>query len=169
MEADHNHRRCWLAAYTRARHEQQVVRQLHQKGMECLLPTYERLVRWSDRIKRLQSPLFPSYVFVNARECERVPILETHGVVQFVSIAGTVAVVSDEEIERLRTCSGTAGDVEPHPYLRIGHRVRVKHGPFAGFEGTLLEKQNSRRLIVTLESILKSIAVNLHTADVEPL
>ena len=162
-------RRCWLAAYTRSRHEQRVAQQLGQKSLEHFLPTYERLVRWSDRIRRVRMPLFPSYIFVRVCEDQLRLLLETMGIVQLVSVAGKPALLADEEIERLRSCEFGSADIEPHPYLRIGHRVRVKHGPFAGWEGTLLEKQNSRRLVVNIEQIMKSIAVNIHSADVEPI
>ena len=99
------------------------------------------MARWSDRIKRSEAPLFPGYIFVHVSDRERVPVLETMGVVYLVSIAGQPAVLSDEDVERLLACALRPGDVEPHPYLRIGHRVRVKHGPFVGWEGTLVEKQ----------------------------
>ncbi len=161
-------RRSWLAAYTRSRYEHEVARQFSQKNLENLLPTYERLSRWSDRIKRTRMPLFPGYVFVRIDESDRVPVLQTLGVVHLVSVAGEPAILSDEEVDRLRACL-QADDVEPHPYLRVGTRVRVKHGPFAGWEGTLVDKQNSRRLVVTIEQIQQSIAINLHTADVEAI
>jgi transcription antitermination factor NusG len=162
-------RRLWLAAYTRSRHEQQVADQLRFKNLEFLLPTYQRLARWSDRVHRAEAPLFPGYVFVHVAIEERVPVLETAGVVRLVSAGGKPAVLRDEDIERLRTFASRSGDVEPHPYLRIGHRVRVKHGPFAGCEGTLSEKQNSVRLVISIDQIMKSVAINLHGADVEPL
>jgi len=162
-------RRCWLAAYTRAHHEHRVAAQFRQKQLEFLLPTYERLVRWSDRIKRSQPPLFPGYVFVHVSHDEQVPVLETSGVVQFVLVAGRPAVLQREDVERLQFWSAHPRDLEPHPYLRVGQRVRVKHGPFAGWEGKLAEKQNSYRLIVTFEQIRKSVAINLHGADVEPV
>jgi hypothetical protein len=76
MKLDRN-RRCWLAAYTRSNHERQVARQLGQKNLEYLLPTYHRMVRWTDRIKRVEIPLFPSYIFVHICESERVSLLET--------------------------------------------------------------------------------------------
>ncbi len=95
-------------------------------------------------------------------------MLETVGVVRLVSAVGRPSLLSDEEIERLRSCCINSGDIEPHPYLKIGRRVRVKHGPFAGWEGTLVERQNSRRLILTVEHIMQSIAINIHSADVEP-
>ena len=96
-------------------------------------------------------------------------MLQTSGVVNIVSIAGRPARLEEAEIERVRACGRHATLVEPHPFLRIGHRVRVKHGPFAGWEGILLEKQNGARLVITVEQIMKSVAINLHGADVEPL
>ncbi len=162
-------RKCWLAAYTRSRHEQHVAQQFRHKNLEFLLPTYEKLARWSDRIRRSQAPLFPGYVFVRVADRERVPVLQTAGVVSLVSVAGKAATLSDEEIERLRACGTRGGNVEPHPYLKIGRRVRVKHGPFAGWEGTLVEKQNGRRLVIAIEQIMKCVAINIDGVDVESI
>lgn len=161
--------RCWLAAYTHSRHEQQVARQLEQKNVEYLLPKYARLVRWSDRVKRTSTPLFPGYVFVNVSRAERVSVLQTAGVIHLVSCAGQAVPLPQDEIDRLRICGSQAYNVEPHPYLKIGRRVRVKYGPFAGWEGTLIEKQNSRRLVLTIEQIMKSLAINIDGADVETI
>jgi len=159
--------RCWLAAYTRSRHEQQVAQQLEQKKLECLLPTFERVARWSDRVKRSRAPLFPGYVFVQVSDAERARVLQTVGVVNLVSRGGKVVTLSPDEIAQLRTCCLQGCNIEPHPYLTIGRRVRVQHGPFAGWEGTLVEKQNSRRLIIAIEQIMKAVAINIDGADVE--
>ncbi|HZP22439.1 MAG TPA: UpxY family transcription antiterminator [Terriglobales bacterium] len=161
--------RYWLAAYTRSHHEQRVSEQLEQKSVEHLLPTYERLARWSDRVKRSRAPLFPGYVFVRVSDAERVRVLETAGVVSLVSRAGKAVPLSTEEVAQLRACCLQSHNIEPHPYLKIGRRVRVQHGPFAGWEGTLVEKQNSRRLVITIEQIMKAVAVNIDGADVEPV
>jgi transcription antitermination factor NusG len=169
MESARQTRKCWLAAYTRSRHEHQVANQLQTKNVECLLPTYQRLSRWSDRVQRSDAPLFPGYVFVHISDCERIPVLETMGVVHLVSVAGKPAVLGDADMDRLRNCLSRASDIEPHPYLRIGQRVRVKHGPFAGYEGVLVEKQNSVRLVISVDQIMKSVAINLHGADVDAL
>ncbi len=161
------HERCWLAAYTRSRHENNVASQLSCKGVESLLPTYARLSRWSDRIKRSQAPLFPQYVFVHVSDAERIPVLQTVGVVNLVSVGGKAAMLRDEEIDQLRACVARPNEVEPHPYLKVGHRVRVKHGPFAGCEGILVQKQNGTRLVITVAQIMKSVSINLNGADVE--
>ena len=168
-EAEGLPRRSWLAAYTRSRHEQQVAEQLQRKNVECLLPTFERLTRWSDRVKRARAPLFPSYVFVQVSPAERVRVLEMAGVVNLVSRAGRAVELSPNEIAQLRACCLQANHIEPHPYLQVGRRVRVKHGPFAGWEGTLVEKQNSRRLVITIEQIMKAMAINIDGADVEAI
>jgi len=161
--------RCWLAAYTRPCHEFRVAEQLRTRNVEALLPTYERVARWSDRIRRSQAPLFPGYVFVRASHVERVAVLQTGGVLRIVSVAGRPAPLADDEIERLRLCAAYSTLVEPHPFLKIGSRVRVKYGPFAGWEGILVAKQNRARLIVSIEQIMRSVAINLHGADLEPL
>jgi transcriptional antiterminator RfaH len=167
MEVDKQTRRCWFAAYTHSRHERRVASQIACKDVEVFLPTYTRAVQWTDRVKRSPAVLFPGYVFVHASDLERVLVLQTAGVVHIVSVAGKVAVLKDEEIEKLRCCAARPEDVEPHSFLRIGQRVHVKAGPFAGWEGILLEKQNSLRLVIAVEQIRKSVAINLHGADVE--
>src|SRR3974390_1146028 len=94
--------RNWLAAYTRSRHESLVANQLGVKGVESLLPTYERFSRWSDRGRRSKAPLFPGYFFVHVSNQERVPVLQTLGVVNIVSVSGKPAPLADEEIARIR-------------------------------------------------------------------
>jgi transcription antitermination factor NusG len=96
-------------------------------------------------------------------------VLQTSGVVNIVSFAGQPARLGEDEIERVRACGKHAGLVEPHPFLRVGQRVRVKHGPFAGWEGILVEKQNGARLVITVGQIMRSVAINLHGADVESI
>jgi transcription antitermination factor NusG len=161
-------RRDWLAAYTRAQHEASVARQLQAKQVTFLLPTYSRMSSWSDRRKRAPAPLFPSYVFVHVNHEERVRVLQTAGVVNIVSAAGRPSPLSAEEVAMLHQCALRPRQVEPHPFLQIGQRVRVKQGPFAGWAGVLTSMKNSARLVVSLEQIMRSVAVDLDGADVEP-
>lgn len=161
--------RLWLAAYTRAQHECAVARQLECKSVAFLLPTYTRTSRWSDRVQRIMAPLFPSYVFVHVSNDERARVLQTAGVVNIVSVAGKPAALREEEVAMLRKCVEEPNRLEPHPFLHVGQRVRVKHGPFAGWEGILAYKKNASRLVVSVEQIMQSVAVNLDGADVEAL
>jgi len=161
--------RHWLAAYTKARHETLVARQLTSKLVSYLLPTYLRSARWSDRVKRTMAPLFPGYVFVHVSDEERLRVLQTAGVVNIVSAAGRPSPLSEAEVAMLRECVARPHQFEPHPFLRAGQRVRVKHGPFEGWEGILVYKKNAARLVVSLEQIMQSVALELDGADVEPV
>lgn len=165
-QPQHEH---WIAAYTRSRHELAVADQLQQKGLDALLPTYRRLSRWSDRIRRTDAPLFPGYVFVRVPEGEHRRVLQTGGVVSLVCRSGRPVPLSDADVDKLRICTAHSTAVEPHPFLRVGQRVLVKHGPFRGWEGILVEKRNSTRLVLTVDEIMKSVSIDLSGADVEPL
>lgn len=161
--------RQWLAAYTRAQHESSVARQLEAKAVPFLLPQYTKTSIWSDRVKRVLAPLFPSYVFVHVSDEERLRVLQTAGVVSIVSTGGRPAPLRADEVAMLKEFAAQPRAVEPHPYLRIGQRVRVMQGPFAGWEGVLTGKKNAQRLVVSLDHILRSVAVDLSGADVEAL
>ncbi len=159
--------RHWLAAYTRASHEYAVAGQLESKNLAFLLPSFVRSVRWSDRVKRVKAPLFPGYVFVHVSNHERVRVLQTAGVVNIVSVAGKPAALRCEDVAMLRECAARPDEVEPHAFLRVGQRVRVKHGPFEGWEGVLAYKKNATRLVVSVEQIMQAVSVDLDGADVE--
>ena len=159
--------RLWLAAYTRARHEYAVARQLESKDVGFLLPSCVRTSHWSDRTKRVTVPLFPGYVFVHVSNDERVRVLQTAGVVNIVSVAEKPAPLREDEVAMLRECAARPTEFEPHPFLSIGQRVRVKHGPFAGWEGVLARKKNAMRLVISVERIMQSVSVDLAGADVE--
>ena len=161
--------RHWLAAYTKARHETRVARQLTSKLVLHLLPTYQRSARWSDRVKRTMAPLFPGYVFVHVSEEERVRVLQTTGVVNIVSIGGKPLPLRQADVEMLQQCAARPHQFEPHPFLSVGQRVRVKQGPFEGWQGILVYKKNAARLVVSLEQIMQSVSVELDGMDVEPI
>ena len=161
--------RNWLAAYTRARHETAVARQLEAKEVPFLLPTCVKSSQWSDRRKRVLVPLFPSYVFVHVNDEERARVLQTGGVVSFVSMAGRPSLLSEEDVMLLQECAARPQVFEPHPFLCVGQRVKVKHGPFAGWEGVLSFKKHSARLVISLDQIMRSVSVELAGADVEAL
>ncbi len=159
--------RHWLAAYTRAQHEVTVARQLEAKSVSFLLPTHMKTSRWSDRVRQTPAPLFPCYVFVHVSPEERVRVLQTSGVVNIVSVGGRPAPLQEEEVALLRQCAARPQAFQPHAFLQIGQRVRVKQGPFAGWEGVLTGRKNASRLVVSLQQIMQSVAVDLAGADVE--
>ena len=167
MSADYLELR-WYAAYTCANHEKRVREQLEQRSVESFLPVYETVRRWKDRRMRLQLPLFPGYLFVRMAIADRLRVLQVPGVVCLVGFNGQLAALPDSEIEGLK--NGLAGGVraEPHPYLTVGRRVRVKRGPFEGRQGILLRRKGKLRLVLSIELIMRSVVIDVDIDDVEP-
>jgi transcription antitermination factor NusG len=159
----------WFAAYTRANHERTVAHQLADRGVESFLPQYESARKWKDRTVRLQLPLFPGYVFVHLPARERLRVQQIPGVVHLVASAGTPIAVPEQELHQIREVLARGLRAEPHPFLRAGRRVRVKSGPLAGLDGLLVRKKNRLRFVVSVELILKSVAVEVDEVDLEAL
>jgi len=159
----------WYAAYTYARHEKFVAKQLEVRGVEFFLPLYRSLRRWKDRRKELDLALFPGYVFVRIPLESRFRVLGLQGVVHLVSFRGKPAPLPGQEIEALRNGLTQQVYAEPHPYLQVGRKVRVEHGPLAGLQGFLVRKKDKFRLVVSLELIQRSISAEVDAADVEPV
>ena len=157
----------WYAAYTSANHEKQVATQLDVRAVEHFLPLYSSVRRWKDRRVMLDLPLFPGYVFIRLALQDRLRVLEIPGVVRLVGFNGQAAALPDEEMKILRSGLSQSLRAEPHPFLTVGRRVRITGGPFAGLEGVLKRKKSSVRVVVTLELIQRSVAVDVDVADVQ--
>jgi transcription antitermination factor NusG len=158
----------WYAVYTWARHEKRVKDQLDVRQIRCALPLYRVVRRWSDRRKEVELPLFPSYIFVQLPPSDRVRVLEIPGVVSFVSLHGKPLPLPQDEIGPFLCESGKGIRLEPHPYLQVGRNVRLRSGAMAGWEGTLLRKKEGLRLVISMEMLMRSVAVEVDATDVEP-
>lgn len=159
----------WYAAHTCANHEKRVAEQLGVREVEHFLPTYASVRRWKDRRVTLQMPLFPGYVFVRVPLRDRLPVVQIPGVARLVGFDGTPAALPDEEIEALRSSLASGVHAEPHPYLTAGRRVRIKTGPLAGLDGILLRRKRKFRVVVSIDLIQRSVAVDADAADIEPM
>jgi len=157
----------WFAVHTRCHHEKTVAQHLKLRGIEHLLPVYESARRWKDRTKILSLPLFAGYVFVQIAPLSMVRVLELPGVVKLVGYPKPQA-LDQEEIDRIQQWCAFPHLLEPHPYLQIGERVRVRRGPLADVEGILLRKKNSLRLVLSVDFIQRSVAVEVDAADLAP-
>jgi transcription antitermination factor NusG len=159
----------WYAAYTSANHEKKVAAEFSRRSVESFLPLYSSVRRWKDRRVQLQMPLFPGYVFVRLALTDRFRVIQVPGVVKLVGFGGQPVALPDEQLEVLR--AGLDGQLraEPHPYLRIGRRIRIVRGIFQGAEGTLVRKKGVFRVVLSLELIKRSIAVEVDAADIEPI
>jgi len=159
----------WYAAYVCARHEKRIARQLEERHLNCFLPTYRSVRRWKDRRKELEMVLFPGYVFVQMDPGDRLRVLQLPKVVRFVSFNGQPVALPDAELEGLRTGLASGVRALPHPYLRAGRRVKIVYGPMAGAHGILTRWKDTLRVVISMEAIMRSVAVEIDAADVVPL
>ena len=157
----------WYAVHTRRQHEKVTAQILQNKGYEIFLPLYIARHKWSDRIKRITLPLFPGYVFVRESLGRWLQILTTPGVCGIVGCAGRPVAIPYPEIEAVRRIVESALSVEPHPYLKQGDSVRIKCGPLAGLQGILIRKDKQTRLVISVEMLGRSAAVDVDVACVE--
>jgi transcription termination/antitermination protein NusG len=158
----------WYAVYTCARHEKRVKQQLDLRQIRCALPLYRAVHRWKDRRKELDLPLFPSYIFVNLALTNRVRVLEIPGVVSFVCSQGKPVVLPRHEVGPFLADHGAGRGIEPHPFVQVGRQVPLRNGPLAGLEGTLLRWKEGLRLVVSIDMLMRSVAVEVSAEDVEP-
>lgn len=158
----------WFAVYTTPRHEKAVARQFELRQLEAFLPLHGSLHRWKNGCRvRVEQPLFPNYVFVSLERPQYVRALQTPGVLALVGRGREPVPLPTPEIESLR--SGLPHrDVEPHPYLIAGERVRIHSGALAGMVGVLLRRKNKLRVVLTLDLIMQSISVEIGIDEIEP-
>jgi transcription antitermination factor NusG len=159
----------WYAVRTAAGREKVVSAQLQSKGLEEFLPLSKSRRQWSDRTKELEFPLFPGYLFCRFDFSNRLPILITPGVKLIVGYGKIPAPVSEAEIESIRRAVSSGADTMPWPYLSIGQKVRVREGSLAGIEGILVQVKNSWRIVLSVELLRRSVAVELDRRAIAPV
>ncbi len=158
----------WFVVQTRYRFEKKVAAQLSSKGIGVFLPMRQESRSWSDRKKVIAVPLFPGYAFVRSDRSlmRRLLILQTGGVMGFVSLAATAATVPEKQIDDLRLLLAQQVPFSPHPFVRVGQRVRIRGGCLDGIEG-LLPQRDQGEFVISIESIQRSLAIEMQGYEVE--
>jgi len=159
----------WFALQVRARHEVMVANSLQGKGYEPFVPQYHSRRRWSDRIKVVEAPLFPGYLFCRFDINNRLPLLTAPGVIQIVAFNRVPAPVEEAEICAIQSLVASGFPRQPWPFLQAGDRVRIDSGPLRGLEGLLVEVRGTRRLVVSVSLLQRSVAVEIDSSLVTAL
>jgi transcription antitermination factor NusG len=154
----------WFALQVRTRQEASVSDQLNGQGYERFLPLYKVRKRWSDRIKEVEAPLFPGYLFCRFDPHDRLPILKTPGVIQIIGFKDGPAAVDESEIRSIQKVVAAGVPQQPWPFLSAGDRVRIDSGPLVGLEGILTEVKRSHRLVLSVTLLQRSVAVEIDSA-----
>jgi transcription antitermination factor NusG len=159
----------WYALYTRHQHERAIAAMLSSKGFEIFLPLHSAVHHWKDRRKTVLLPIFPCYVFLRLQSGgdRRFQVVSTPGVYSFVGAGGHPAAIPEPEIDAIRRAVETRLGIEPHPFLKSGDWVRVTSGPLEGIEGMLVRHKSLCRLVLSVELLQKSVAVEVGAETVE--
>jgi transcription antitermination factor NusG len=155
------HAERWFAIAAKSRHEKSVAEVLGSKGFEQFLPLYQSARQWSDRVKLLELPLFPGYLFCRFRYTARLKILQTPGVRKIVTVGKVASPVPDEEIQSIRLLVSSRVPIEPAAFLYEGQRVRVVRGPLTGVIGFVQRIKSVQKLVVSVGLLQRSVAVEL--------
>jgi transcription antitermination factor NusG len=159
----------WYALTVRAQHEKSTARVLAAEGLESFLPLYRSRRRWSDRVQEIELPLFPGYVFGRFGLQERLKVLLTPGVVSIVGFGGHPAPVGEEELAAIQRMLTSGLRLQPWPYLRAGQRVWIERGPLGGLEGILVRSKDYWRVVVNVELLQRSVAVEIDRDALSPV
>ena len=159
----------WFAVRAKTTHEKRVATLFAQKGYEWFLPLYHARRRWSDRVKQVELPLFPGYVFCKFVMDERMSILTTPSVLGIAGIGPMPLPVEEREMDAIRRVVGTGMELTPEPFLEAGRRVRINGGSLEGLEGMIQSVRHRNRLILSITLLQRSIAVDIDSAWVTVL
>lgn len=162
------HMPVWLVAYTYPKSEKKAHEKLQRMGLNSFLPLYTKVQQWSDRKKKVEFPLFPSYLFIRTTLAKRFEALNVRELVQYVSFSGETVIVRDKEIETIhQTIKGITGEVSVlnQSFDQKGLPVIVTKGPMTGLRGTVEETRGKKRLLIKVKSLRQVICLEV-TADV---
>jgi len=159
----------WVAVVVRSRAERRVQTGLAAAGLETFVPWYKVRRNWSDRIKALEHNLFPGYIFCRSTYAQRHLVMSQPGVERVVSFDRQPAIIPDEEIVALRRTVESGLPMLPWPFLKAGQRVRIDRGVLEGIEGALARDSNSTRIVVSVDVLQRSVAIEVDRDMICPI
>jgi len=159
----------WFALQVRTRWESSTAVLLSGKGYQTLLPTYQTKKRWNGKVKQMNAPLFPGYVFCQFDALKRLPILVTPGVISVVGRGRVPFPVNDREIAAIQTIVTSGFQAEPWPYLEVGQKIRIEGDSLSGLEGILIQFKGNNRIVVSVSLLRRSVALEIDRDCVRPV
>jgi transcriptional antiterminator RfaH len=143
----------WYVIYTKPKHEKKVANKLQSRGIECYCPLKIQSHQWSDRKKKVESPLFNSFLFVRVLEKERNVVFSVSGVVRYLFWCGKAAIVKDYEIETIKHwLNDFDHDQIELRELKVGQNVKIASGSFMNRNASVV-KQRGQHLELQFEGL----------------
>ena len=160
----------WYAIYVKSKSEKKVASELAKNGINHYLPIKKVLKQWSDRKKWVEEPLFRSYVFVNIDPKDYYTVLQTHGVVKYITFEGKAVSIPQQQIDAIRYfLSEESPEVLESYRWNEGQKVEIISGSMTGLIGKLIEIKGKNWLKVEIEAIGHSITIQIQKNKLKPL
>jgi len=160
----------WYAVYTRPRFEKQVLKGLLDQGIDAYLPLIKTMRQWSDRKKMVEVPLFSSYVFVHIDRSLYDQVLQTHGVVKYITFEGKAASIPSDQIDNLKIIVDSNEKIETTWEKRKkGDQVMVTAGSLKGLRGELITEGDRKKVLVRIQGIDQNLTVEVHSSLIEKI
>jgi transcriptional antiterminator RfaH len=155
----------WYVIYTKPRHEKKIFEELSHREITSFLPLVKVLRTWNDRRKYIDSPLFPSYIFVQLKSMEDYYSgLAVDGVWHYVKFGNEMARASDKVIENIRIAVGSGGNIEvSYDEFRPGQQMIISKGPFTGLSCEIMEVNGKKKALVRVKMLQRNLLISLNT------
>jgi transcription antitermination factor NusG len=143
----------WYVVYTKPKWEKKVAEKLNQIGIECYCPLITQVKQWSDRKKKIEVPLFNSYIFVHLNESDRNGVFQVAGVIRYLFWLGKPAVVKDQEIEIIKTNlnSSNLSEISVSD-IQVGDKITLESGAFSN-QSAIVQEVSNNYYILVLEAL----------------
>jgi transcription antitermination factor NusG len=163
------HNVSWFAIYTKPRFEKKVELVLREAGYKVYLPLMSTIRQWSDRKKKVQVPLIPSYIFVNLEEKHLNELFQFNGVTGVLKYLRKPAVVQDFEIDNLKIICQHPDVMETVDEAQFskGMTVQITRGPMIGLYGDCIEVNGKQRLLVSVKNLGLEFVLNVPLSYIE--
>jgi transcription antitermination factor NusG len=147
----------WYALKVRGGSELATVQALESRGFRPYCPTQKERRRYSDRMKVVEKPLFPGYVFCSFDVQKKLPVISCPGVDYIVGFSSAPTPIPDAQLQSVRRMVAAGASSCERP--AAGDRVRITHGPLTGVEGILVQEAHGTRLVVSIELLNRAASL----------
>lgn len=152
----------WYAVYTKPRNEKKIANTLTTKGIENYCPLYITERQWSDRKKKVEVPLFSSYIFVHVDKKDYYEALNTKGILKYVSFSGEAVVIQDKQIEIIKQILTEKIEFELSiRTFKKGEKVKIQKGILNGLEGEIVTIDGKENFLIRIENIAYSLLLKI--------
>ena len=157
----------WWVAHTKSRQEKAFAHELAGKGISYFLPLVEKVTIIRGRKFRPLLPLFPGYVFACGDAESRLQMFGGNRIARTIPVVDQSRLVG--ELTQIQKALEAEATFDPWPYLREGRRCRVTAGPFIGIEGLITRRKDITRLVLTIDLLGQSVALEIDASLLEPV